>query len=171
MNDVLSVHKTVYFQCLHGALHFVHENIVQCGRTCDKCSESGALHFLSFRFIFCLPFSQGTKSSFHVNLFSFAHSLCHNLMGFCWHYFPIRYRIFDIDWLTSCVLDCRTHGMMDALIKIRIIISFGLEGEISSFSLRQLDAISRNRVFVCVCKYINFGKSLWSMAIQHCCQL
>lgn len=37
--------------------------------------------------------------------------------------FPLA-TTFDIDWLTSCLLDCRTHGMMDALIKIRIMITF-----------------------------------------------
>lgn len=91
-----------------------------------RCVE---IPFISNQFVFF--FSRGIRRN-EVHFMSIcSHSLTHSATirwVFCWHYFPIGHQIFDIDWLTSCMLDCRTHRMMDALIKIRIIISLSVWG-------------------------------------------
>lgn len=71
---------------------------------------------------------------------------------------------FDIDWLTSCMLDGRTHGMMDALIKIRIIITF-------SWGNFQCSVCEWLMLFVCVCGNISifvspYGRWLFNTVVN-----
>lgn len=103
---------------------------MQCCRTCDKCSKSGTFwSFVSFLCFYIFLDVHSYQMKFISCQFVLIHSL--NLPqsdGFFVNInFPLATK-FDIDWLTHAdvpvkiYVPCWTHGMMDALIKIRIVV-------------------------------------------------